>query len=67
MEILERKSISDKLRKYDYLAKEDDFIEVTEWGNGEGWDITLNEQVISLTWGQLDAIDYLIKHLQYNK
>lgn len=67
MEILERKSISDKLRKYDYLAKEDDFIEVTEWGNGEGWDITLNEQVISLTWGQLDAIDYLIKHLQYSK
>lgn len=67
MEILERKSISDKLRKYDYLAKEDDYIEVTEWSNGEGWDITLNEQVISLTWGQLDAIDYLIKHLQYNK
>lgn len=67
MEILERKSISDKLCKYDHLAKEDDFIEVTEWGNGEGWDITLNEQVISLTWGQLDAIDYLIKHLQYSK
>lgn len=67
MEILERKSISDQLRKYDHLAKDDDFIEVTEWGNGEGWDITLNEQVISLTWGQLDAIDYLIKHLQYSK
>lgn len=67
MEILERKSISDKLRKYDHLAKDSDYIEVTEWGNGEGWDITLNEQVISLTWGQLDAIDYLIKHLQYNK
>lgn len=67
MEILERKSISDQLHKYDHLAKEDDFIEVTEWGNGEGWDITLNEQVISLTWGQLDTIDYLIKHLQYSK
>lgn len=67
MEISERKSVSDNLRKYDYLAKDDDYIEVTEWGNGEGWDITLNEQVISLTWGQLDAIDYLTKHLQYNK
>lgn len=67
MEILERKSISDKLRKYDHLAKDNDYIEVTEWCNGEGWDITLNEQVISLTWGQLDAIDYLIKHLQYSK
>lgn len=67
MEILERKSISDNLRKYDHLAKDNDYIEVTEWSNGEGWDITLNEQVISLTWGQLDAIDYLIKHLQYSK
>lgn len=35
MEFAERKSVNDKLRKYDHLAKEDDFIEVTEWANGE--------------------------------
>ena len=33
--IYTRKAAWDKLRKYDYLAKDDDFIEVTVWKNGE--------------------------------
>ena len=66
MEITNRKSISDDLNKYDYLAKEHDFIQITEWANGEGWDITINEIVMSLTHGQLEAINYLIKTLDYN-
>lgn len=41
MERANRKSVNDNLCKYDHLAKEDDFIEVTEWTNGEGWDITI--------------------------
>ena len=49
-----------------YLAKKDDFIEVTEWTNGEGWDITINDKVIPLTRGELDAIDYLTKGLDYD-
>lgn len=65
MEHYSKKSISDELRKYDCLAKESDFIEVTEWHNGEGWDISINENVISLTYGQLEAINYLIKSLEY--
>ena len=66
-EIIQRKSINDNLRKYDHLAKENSFIEITEWGNGEGWDITIDDRVISLTWGQLDAIQYLTLALQYQK
>ena len=66
-EIIQRKSINDNLRKYDHLAKENSFIEITEWGNGEGWDITMDDRVISLTWGQLDAIQYLTLALQYQK
>lgn len=31
MEIHERKAVSDELKKYDHLAKDSDFIEVTEW------------------------------------
>lgn len=62
MEINKRKAINDKLNKYCTLAKEDDFIEVTEWTNGEGWDITLKEKpVISLTYGELEAIKFLTK------
>lgn len=67
MDIVSRKSINDNLRKYDYLAKENSFIEVTEWGNGEGYDITIDDKVISLTIGQLDAIQYLTLTLQYQK
>jgi hypothetical protein len=45
-----------------------DYIEITEWTNGEGWDITINDtKHFSLTDGELDAINYLIKHLQFEK
>lgn len=67
MDIVSRKSINDNLRKYDHLAKENSFIEITEWSNGEGWDITIDDHMMSLTWGQLDAIQYLTLALQYQK
>lgn len=68
MEINKRKSIHDNLSKYDYLVKEDsEFIEVTEWTNEEGIDICINEKQFSLSYGQLDAINYLTKTLQYEK
>lgn len=64
-EITSVKVIHDSLRKYDVLAKNDDFIQVAEWVNGEGYDITLGDRVISLTDGQLDAINFLVKCLRY--
>lgn len=60
------KCVSDNLRKYDILAKEHDFIQVCEWSNGSGLDISFNNKVISLTFGQLDAINYLAKVLEYD-
>lgn len=67
MEIVKRKSVNDKLSKYDYLSnKESDYIEVTEWANGEGITISINdEKVFDLTYGQLDAINYLSQTLKY--
>ena len=65
MEKVKRKSVNDNLQKYDYLAKDYEFIEVTEWCNGEGWDISINDKIIQLTVGQLDAINYLTKALEY--
>lgn len=65
MEFNSRKSINDKLKKYDYLAKDNDFIEVIEWTNGEGYDIIINDKIISLTRGQIDAINYLVSSLEY--
>jgi hypothetical protein len=66
MEVQQVKQISDKLNKYDYLAKDSDIIQVTEWSNGEGYDIAINDSIYSFTLGQLEAIDYLIKFLNYN-
>ena len=67
-----RKSINDSLDKYDYLVNKDEhsFIEVTEWANGEGFDITIEiknkSRLMSLTAGELEAINYLTKSLEYN-
>ena len=60
-----RKSISDDLKKYDFLAKDDDFITVTEWANGEGFDITINDRIYQFTTGELEAIWYLVKSIDY--
>ena len=65
MEFNSRKSVNDKLKKYDYLAKDNDIIEVIEWTNGEGYDIIINDKIISLTRGQIDAINYLVLSLEY--
>ena len=65
MKIYNRKSVSDDLKKYDYLSKDDDFIEITEWFNGEGISVTINTTTFELTFGQLDAINYLSQALKY--
>jgi hypothetical protein len=48
------------LADYDYFAKPDDFIEVTEWYNGEGFDVQLStsagEQRMSFSWGEYSAL-----------
>lgn len=71
MKVNNRKSIFEDLKKFSIFAKEGDFIEVTEWTNGEGVDISLGSSQgtrnISLTWGELDAINYLVLGLKYEK
>lgn len=66
MERVNRKSVNDRLRKYDFMAKEGDFVEVTQWTNGEGYDITIEDRKMSLTDGELDAINYLVQTLKYS-
>lgn len=63
MEKYNLKSVSEDLRKFDYLAKEHDYIEVTEWRNGEGYNVDLNGTIFQITDGQLRAINYLVETL----
>lgn len=71
VKIKNRISASDSLSKYDYLRNKDDkaFIEVTEWGNQEGIDISIEcekeSKLFSLTYGELAAINYLAKTIEY--
>ena len=67
-EIYNRKAIFEKLKEYCYFAKEDDFIEITEWVNHEGYDIEISKEReskrISLTSGEIKAIKKLIKKFE---
>lgn len=65
MEINKRKSVRDELSKYCILANNNEFIEITEWANQEGWDIEIDEKKrFSLTHGELEAIVFLTKYLE---
>ena len=65
MKIHRRKSINDEQQKYEPVKNKSSFIEITEWTNGEGWDIAINEKMFNLTYGELEAINYLTKALDY--
>ena len=43
-----------------------DYLTVTEWSNGEGWDITIGNRLFSLHSGELAAINYLTTMLNYD-
>lgn len=67
MEIKNRRCIIEDLNKFDIMANKDGFIEVCEQTNGEGFDISITDKkIISLTCGELEAIDFLTKTLVYN-
>jgi hypothetical protein len=54
------------LADYDATIKGDDFMEMSMWHNGEGFDVILNsngEQRFGLTWGQYKALKMLVKEL----
>jgi hypothetical protein len=59
-----RNSKFTELKPYDYFAKDSDFMETTEWYNGEGVDVAISsntgEQHFSLSWGEWQALKALI-------
>ena len=65
MEITKVNQITDNLKKYTYSGKESDYITLTEWTNGEGYDIDINGKLITLSDDELEAINYLTLALRY--
>jgi hypothetical protein len=67
VQINSRKAIFSELAHYDHLSKPNDFIEVTEWSNGEGYDVEIATSLGSrfqLTHGQYAALKDLITKLE---
>ena len=53
------RSITTKMKMFDGIANESDYISVTEWSNGEGWDICIKDKMISISRDELEAINFL--------
>lgn len=61
IKVSSRRSVFLELRDYCHLTKTDhEFLEITEWSNGEGFDIFISsgasEKLFSLTHGELEAL-----------
>ena len=65
MEVTKVNQITDNLKKYTYSGKDSDYITLTEWANGEGYDIDINGKLITLSDSELEAINYLTLTLRY--
>lgn len=67
MKIEKVRQITDSLKKYTYSGKESDYITLTKWANGEGYDIDINGKLITLSDSELDAINYLVLVMRFEK
>jgi hypothetical protein len=63
METYTRKAKFTELKNYCHMSKVGDFMEVTEWHNGEGFDVTIGtDQQFSLTTGQYECLMALVNY-----
>jgi hypothetical protein len=59
MNFAQRPTVYTDLQDYCHMAKPHEIVEVTEWTNGEGWDIALGNRTFQLTMGELQALNVL--------
>jgi hypothetical protein len=59
-----RRAVFSELKKYCHHSGDNDYMEVTEWSNGEGWDININrkngDERFILTYGEWELLQVLI-------
>lgn len=68
MNFSKRRTVCELLNKFDILLNKDNqtYISITEWENGEGWDVSIgDDKIFSLSMGELEAINYLVKTLDF--
>jgi hypothetical protein len=66
VQVNQRQSRMLELKPYCHHSKPHDFMEVTEWVNGEGFDVYLNAargaERVSLTHGEWEALQVLVAY-----
>ena len=66
IEVAQRRAVFAQLKPYCFHAGENDYMEVTEWSNGEGFDINIdrktNKEMFSLTYGEWELLQVLINY-----
>ena len=64
IEVSQRRAVFAQLKPYCFHAGDNDYMEVTEWSNGEGYDIVIdrknNTERSSLTHGEWECLQVLI-------
>lgn len=67
MDKYRRNTVFEELKDHCMFAKDGDYIEVTEWKNGEGFDVDITSSTISerfnLTWSQYKVLKKAVKVL----
>ena len=69
IEVDQRRSLYSLLKPYCYHASEHDYMEITEWSNGAGFDINIARQRgierFSLSYGEFELLQVLINYKGY--
>jgi hypothetical protein len=64
IEETKRRSVFSELKGYCIHAGDSDFIEVTQWSNGAGYDIRIDKMIVqerfSLTFGEFELLTVLM-------
>lgn len=64
IEVSKRRAVFAELKGYCHLSSDNDYMEVTEWSNGEGYDICINRksdgEKFSLTYGEWELMQVLM-------
>jgi len=70
IETYNRKAKFASLKPYCHLAKKHSYIEVTEWSNGEGFDVSIGaaeDKHFSLSLGEYQALQLLVAYQENDK
>jgi hypothetical protein len=59
-----RRALFAELKKYCHHSGDNDYMQVIEWSNGEGWDINIDRkndgEKFSMTYGEWELLQVLI-------